>query len=527
MMRPAGNPTLSLSVSRSFQLLPAILAPLLACGPAAAYEASRGPTEVVHWDADKAYSGYTIVSPSRVDGVYLIDMSGEVVKYWPDLTGLYLAEDGTLVGGKRGAGFVEVDWDGNVLWEYSETRESYHPHHDDLRIYNAALDQYTRLFIANVDLSHDEVIALGADPARAERYEDVQMDAIVEVDREGNVVWEWHFSDHLIQDRFPSKKNHVGEGRTLADHPGRMDINWGVPSVDYMHSNGIDYNPELGHIAISSNRFFEIYIIDHDGTFVAGDPGESRRLAAGEAGDFLYRFGNPANYGQGDFPYYSDKEWFILPYAGHRQIGGNHDIQWIKDGLPGAGNLMLFNNGMSVPRAQRDRDAQSEILVINPYLDGDGVDRGHYVDPPEAGYTFIPEVDARGRSPPVTRWVSTQIVDAYRPLDAFVSYHGSGVQRLPNGNSLVSLARPGRLVEVAPDGEVVWEYVNPVTPEDGIVTSVITSMHTNILGGWSPFRYAPDHPGLAGKDLSPKGPITEFHDGGGSDAPGSATAPAP
>ena len=286
---------------RSFQLLPALLAPLLACGPASSYEASRGPTEVVYWDPDKAYGGYTVVSPSRVDGVYLIDMSGEVVKYWPELTGLYLAEDGTLVGSKRGADFVEVDWDGNVLWEYSEPRESYHPHHDDLRIYNAALGEHTRLYIANVDMSHDEVIALGADPTRAERYDGVQMDAIVEVDREGNVVWEWHFSDHLIQDRFPSKKNHVGEGRTLADYPGRMDINWGVPSVDYMHSNGIDYNPEPGHVAISSNRFFEIYIIDHDGTFVAGDAEESRRLAASEAGDFLYRFGNPANYGQGRF----------------------------------------------------------------------------------------------------------------------------------------------------------------------------------------------------------------------------------
>ena len=107
--------------------------------------------------------------------------------------------------------------------------------------------------------------------------------------------------------------------------------------------------------------------------------------------------------------------------------------------------------------------------------------------------------------------ISGQIVDAYRPLDAFVSYHGSGVQRLPNGNTLVSLARPGRLVEVAPDGEVVWEYVSPVTADDGMVTTVITSMHTNILGGWSPFRYAPHHPVLAGKDLSPKGPITEFN----------------
>jgi len=476
-----------------------------------AYESSRGPTELLHWDEEKAYNGYTFVRPGRVAGVYLIDMAGEVVSYWPDLNSAYLMDDGTLIGSKRGVDFVEVDWDGNVLWEYSEPRETHHPHHDDLRIYNKALGEYTWIYIANVDMTHDEVIALGADPTRAERYDDVQMDAIVEVDRAGNVVWEWRLSDHLVQSIFPEKQNYVGTGKTIADYPGKLDINWGTPSIDYAHSNGLDYNADLGQIALSSNRFFEIYIIDHAGTFVAGDPEESLRQAASDAGDFIYRFGNPANYGQGDFPYYSAEEWFILPYGGHRQIGGNHDIQWIKEGLPGAGNLLLFNNGMSVPRAQRDRDAQSEVVEINPYLGANGVVQEHYVNPPEAGYTFIPETDAAGRHPPVTRLVSNQVVAANRPMDSFVSYHSSGVQRLPNGNSLVSLARPGRLVELTPDDEVVWEYVIPVTANHGIVTTMITGVHTNTGGGWSPYRYAADHPGLAGRDLTPKGQITEFH----------------
>ena len=498
------------------------LVTVVTAGELTAYESSRGPTELIHWDRAKAFNGYTLIRP-RGAGVFLIDMAGDVVKYWPELTGAYFMDDGTIVGSKRGADFVEVDWDGNVLWEYSETRANYHPHHDDLRIYNEALGEHTWIYIANVDMSHEEVIALGADPTRAESYDDVQMDAIVEVNRAGEVIWEWHFSDHLVQDYSPDKKNYVGEGRTIADYPGRIDINWGTPSVDYMHSNGLDYNPALGQIAISSNRFFEVYIVDHDGTFVAGDPDESMRLAASEAGDFLYRFGNPANYGQGDFPYYSDKEWFILPYAGHRQIGGNHDIQWIKEGLPGAGNLLLFNNGMSVPRSQRDRDAQSEVLEINPYLDANGIVKDHYVNPPEAGYTFIPETDAAGRQPPVTRLVSNQIVAALRPLHAFVSYHSSGVQRLPNGNSIITLTRPGRLVEMTPDEEVVWEYINPVTTEAGIVTTVVTTEHSNLFGGWAPLRFAPDHPALIGRDLSPKGPITEFMRTGESPRTDSAT----
>jgi hypothetical protein len=36
-------------------------------------------------------------------------------------------------------------------------------------------------------------------------------------------------------------------------------------------------------------------------------------------------------------------------------------------------------------------------------------------------------------------------------------------QRLPNGNTLITESEAGRLLEVTADGEVVWEYINPVT----------------------------------------------------------------
>ena len=101
-----------------------------------------------------------------------------------------------------------MDWDGKVLWEHTETRDTYHPHHDFLRIYNSELGDYTVLYIANVDLTHDDVIALGADPDAVDRYERAQMDAIVEVDRNGDVVWEYRFTDHLVQDRNPEGGNY-------------------------------------------------------------------------------------------------------------------------------------------------------------------------------------------------------------------------------------------------------------------------------------------------------------------------------
>ena len=125
----------------------------------------------------------------------------------PGFTDAYLLEDGTMIGARGPSTFVQMDWDGKVLWEHSETRDTYHPHHDFLRIYNAALEDFTILYVANVDLTHDEVIALGADPDAADRYEGTQMDAIVEVDRNGDVVWEYHFTDHVVQDRSPGHAN--------------------------------------------------------------------------------------------------------------------------------------------------------------------------------------------------------------------------------------------------------------------------------------------------------------------------------
>ena len=485
-----------------------------------AYEASRGPTELVYWDPHRAFSGYTFVKPQRVSGVYLIDMAGQVVQYFPELNDAYLQEDGTVFGSIGTRTFVVMDWDGKKLWEYTEQREDYQPHHDFQRIYNAELDDYTVLYIANASLSHDEAITLGADPGFADSYDGAEMDTVVEVDSNGTVVWEWRFRDHLVQDVDSSKANYVGEGKTIQDYPHRLNINYGAVSPDYQHSNAINYNPKNGHLAISANRTHEIYIINHDGTFVAGNPEESHRLAASEAGDFLYRFGNPANYGQGEYPYYAKKNWMLQEYSGHKQIGGNHDIQWIEDGLPGAGNLLLFNNGLTVPRGQGDSDPQSEFLELNPYLDANGVDTGRYVNPPEAGYTDVMPGTKISQGPRATRLFSRQILSMYHTTDGFNSHHGSAVQRFPNGNTLVQLARVGRMVEVTPAGDVVWEYVNPVTWSGQIVKTLITSNpdHQNSYNGWSPLRWAPDYPGLAGKDLSPKGPITEFH--------GSAVAPA-
>ena len=468
-----------------------------------AYESLQGPTELLHWDKQKAYDGYTLFATRGAS--YLIDMEGQVVHTWKIGTTPQFLDSGNLLDASKDdpsgfGGFRELDWDGNAVWEYSESREGYAPHHDWVRIFNKKLNAYTTLYIANKSIPHTQAIAAGADPNRGS-YDGAQMDAIVEIDMEGNVVWEWWFLDHVIQDDDPNWPNYAGEGKTVVDYPGRIDINMpGHPlKRDWLHCNSLDYNAELGHIVTNSVQG-EFYVIDHDGTFVAGDPERSIELAAGPAGDFLYRFGDPARYGQGDPPRILEN-WNSAT-SGHKQIGGAHDVHWIRLGLPGTGHFLIFNNGQYL----FDRTSQSSILEINGFLDSQGRDAGRYVNPPDAGYN---QVEYHHDTHKPRREISKQVVWSYQSKSpqGFFSHIGSGAQRQPNGNTLICAMTEGHLFEVTPEGECVWEYINPVTP-DGPVKVLIDSLPmTN--GVFRAYRYSADHPALKGRDLTPRGTITD------------------
>jgi hypothetical protein len=61
-----------------------------------------------------------------------------------------------------------------------------------------------------------------------------------------------------------------------------------------------------------------------------------------------------------------------------------------------------------------------------------------------------------------------QITWEYSGTEAhpFDSVLRSGQERLPNGNTLITESDGGRIFEVTPDQEIVWEYVNPVRGGD-------------------------------------------------------------
>ncbi len=476
----------------------------LLASSALAYERLQGPTELLFHNKEKAFQGYTLFGVGGTS--FLIDMEGRVVHTWKLGTNPRLLDNGNLLDATRDdpsgfQGFQEVDWSGRVVWEYKEEREGYAPHHDWVRIFNKKLGAPTTLYIANKSVSHQQAIAAGADPSRGP-YDGTQMDAIVEIDMQGNVIWEWWFFDHVIQDLDPAKANYVGQGKKIADFPHRININLPgrPPKRDWLHCNALDYNAELGHVVTSSVQG-EIYVIDHDKTFLPGDPAASIKLAAGAAGDFLYRFGDPARYDQGDPPRILEN--WDNSTSGHKQIGGCHDVHWIKPGLPGAGHIMIFNNGQYL----FDRTSQSSILEINPFVDDQGKDTGCYVNPPDAGYEQIrPPHDTHKP----TKRVSRQIVWSYQSKanQGFFSHIGSGAQRLPNGNTLICSGTSGHLFEVTVQGEPVWEYINPISRELGTVKVLPDCLPmTNAL--FRAARYAPDHPALKGKDLKPVGTITE------------------
>jgi hypothetical protein len=113
------------------------------------------------------------------------------------------------------------------------------------------------------------------------------------------------------------------------------------------------------------------------------------------------------------------------------QIIGLHDAHLIAKGLPGAGNILVFDNQgeAGYPRVSPGIFPHSRVLEIDP--------------------------------------ISKQIVWQYTAADSsqtqwsFYSAFISSARRLPNGNTLVDEGMNGRFFQVTPQGDIVWEYVSP------------------------------------------------------------------
>src|SRR5262249_45382670 len=121
-----------------------------------------------------------------------------------------------------------------------------------------------------------------------------------------------------------------------------------------------------------------------------------------------------------------------------QRIFAQHDAHWIPRGLPGAGHLLVFNNGIARP----DGSYSSVDEVVLP-VDSEG----RYARP--SGSALGPEK--------LTWSYGTNQADFY-------SMFLSSAQRLPDGNTLICSGINGTLFEVTPAHEVLWKYINPVEP---------------------------------------------------------------
>jgi hypothetical protein len=408
------------------------------------------------------FEGYTLFSPLSSTKTFLINNDGEIVHEWKSDSflghGVYLLENGNLIrsclprpnprfiSGGVGGRVEMFDWNGTLVWEFEYSTDKYCLHHDIEVLPNGNI-----LMIAWEYKSYSEAVAAGRKPGKLQAGE-LWPDFIIEVkptgSSGGDIVWEWHVWDHLIQDNDPSKDNFG----VVADHPELIDINYGNPLPDWLHTNSIDYNEEFDQIILSVRGFSEIWIIDHSTTTeeAAGHTGGR----SGKGGDLLYRWGNPRTYRAG--------------YAQDQKFFAQHDAQWIESGCPGEGNILVFNNGAGRPGRK-----YSSVDELVPPVDSNG---NYYLEPGDA------------YGPKDVIWSYT----AENPPD-FYSGHISGAQRMPNGNTIICEGAKGRFFEVTLDMEIVWEYLNKIP---NLINNDVFTIR----------RYAPDYPGLAGLFSPPDKP---------------------
>jgi len=195
----------------------------------------------------------------------------------------------------------------------------------------------------------------------------VPTDDIVEFDRHGKVVWEWKAAEHL-------------------------SFYWTDREIDRSDITHINSVKEL-----PNNRWWD-------------------------AGDERFRPGNLLISARNlDAVFIIDKASKEIVWSYDIRLDRQHEAVMTESGLPGEGNILIFNNGLQ----DKYRMRSSTVIEIDP--------------------TTL-----------ATLW-------EYRS-DTFFSQTGGVEQALPNGNVMITSSLGGRIFEVTRDGDMVWEWTPAYKP---------------------------------------------------------------
>lgn len=391
------------------------------------------PTGTIIYKPEKCYNGYTLF-PAVEHGATLIDMNGGVVNHWHNLQGFpnKLLPGGQVFGslGERSKEYgwqdqldlVQVDWDGNIVWQFDHNeyiedadvgpRWAARQHHDFQREGNP-VGYFVPGMQARTDGGHTFILCHHniVDPNIS--LHTLCDDKIIEIDWEGNILWQWQCHEHFDEMGFDEAAKNI-----ISRNPGLTRVGTG----DWMHINSMSLLGPNKWYDNGDERFHP------DNIIIDGRQTNIIAIISKATGKIVWQLG--PDYSQG-----KAKEI--------GQIIGQHHAHMIPKGLPGEGNILLFDNGgwggYGAP------NPASPTGVNNATRD----------------YTRILEIDP----------VRMEIVWQCRPTDLghpqpfhaekFYSCFISSAQRLPNGNTLITEGSDGRLIEITNDHEIVWEYISP------------------------------------------------------------------
>ncbi len=379
-------------------------------------------TGVVITHATGCCDGYTLLN--RETTTVLIDMNGSIVHRWPSVFpqpgkmlpgGFLIAGYGFRFVGIGCGDFAtlnEYDWNGSLVWGFQGWEDGHARQHHDFQREGNPVGYYApgQDFVPygkTLVLAHRTVVNTSIS------WRSLKDDVIYEVDWNGSLTgFEWSACEHFNQFGFSRETKHG-----MYVNPGILE------DGDIFHLNSMSL--------LGPNRWFSADPVAYacfnpENIIISSRHTNVAAIISRETGDIVWRIG----------PEYSPDT-----LEGQRlgQLIGLHHAHMIPAGLPGEGNILLFDNGgwsgygyFGMPRYLR---LWSRVIEFDP--------------------------------------VTLEIVWEYRHFSwrlwfprstedhRFYSSIMSSAQRLPNGNTLITEGTNGRVFEVTNTSKIVWEYVAP------------------------------------------------------------------